>query len=235
MSTMPFNDVAARRMARLAGLSYVLYSAAGIYITFGPIPSLSALGDENASPLLALMFRTGFLAEVVLYTFVCVSAAAMYMVLKSVGQGPALVAAFCRLIEGAMGATFIIFKYAVFITVVNPELTPGFSDDQRASLVSLLRDVYGSAIYFLLIPMAVGGVLFFSLFFRSRFIPRWLSAWGIFTYLVIGSVAATVILYPALEEKIMLFFLPGALFEWVAAFWLLFAGINTKHWMARSS
>ena len=59
MSTMPFNDVAARRMARLAGLSYVLYSAAGIYITFGPIPSLSALGDENASPLLALMFRTG--------------------------------------------------------------------------------------------------------------------------------------------------------------------------------
>ena len=78
-------------------------------------------------------------------------------------------------------------------------------------------------------------VLFFSLFFRSRFIPRWLSVWGVFTYLVIGSVAATVILYPALEEKIMLFFLPGALFEWVAAFWLLFAGINTKHWVARSS
>ena len=25
----------------------------------------------------------------------------------------------------------------------------------------------------------------------------------------------------------MLFFLPGALFEWVAALWLLFAGINT--------
>lgn len=216
-------------MARLAGLSYVIYSATGLYITFGPIPALSVLGDaDTTSQTLEFLFRTGLLAETVLYTFVCVSAAAMYVVLRSVSRGTALVAAFCRLAEGAMGATFILFKYATFAAVVNPDLTAGFSSEQSASLVALLRDMAGSAIYFLLIPMAVGGVLFFSLFCRAGYLPRWLSGWGVVTYLVIGSVAVLVILFPALESRVMLFFLPGALFEWVAALWLLFAGINTR-------
>ncbi|WP_300532033.1 DUF4386 domain-containing protein [Maricaulis sp.] len=234
MSAILQNEATVRRMARLAGLSYVIYSAAGIYMTFGPPPSIRALSeDAGATESLAFLFRTGLLAEAVMYTFVCVSAAAMYAVLRSVSQGTALTAAFCRLIEGAMGATFIIFKYAAFTAVINPDLMPAFSGEERTSLVMLLRDVYSSTIYFLLMPMAVGGVLYFSLFFRARFIPRWLACWGMFTYLVIGSVAALVILFPALEDHIMLFFLPGALFEWVVAFWLLFAGINTRHWMRK--
>ncbi len=226
----------ARRMARLAGLSYVLYSATGIYITFGPMPSLSALGGDNpAAQGLEFAFRTGLLAETLMYTFVCVSAAAMYVVLRSVSQGGALVAAFCRLIESGMGATFIVFKYAAFAAVVSPDLTPAFSGDERASLMMFLRDISGSAIYFLLIPMAVGGVIFFALFFRSRFVPRWLSCWGMFTYLVIGTLAVSIVLFPALEAHVMLFFLPGALFEWVAALWLLFAGINTSRRIATGS
>tara|TARA_R110002073_G_scaffold321644_1_gene497815 strand:- start:3870 stop:4550 length:681 start_codon:yes stop_codon:yes gene_type:complete len=223
-------------MARLAGFSYLGYTLAGLYITFGPIPSLSALSEQSAaSQSLEFLFRTGFLAEAVLYTFVCVSAAAMYVSLKSVSQGGALVAGFCRLIEAALGATFIIFKYAAFAAVVNPDLTPGLSGEDRVSLVAFLREIYGSALYILLIPMALGGVIFFSLFFRSRFIPRWLSAWGIVTYSVIGTLAASIILFPALEEQVMLFFIPGALFEWVAALWLLFAGINTQYWQRKAA
>lgn len=229
MSAIHHTEESARRMARLAGLSYVIYTLAGLYITFGSVPPLSAFVDGSAaSQSLEFGFRTGLLAESVLYVFVCISAAAMYVVLRSVSEGGALVAAFCRLIEGALGVTFIIFKYAAFSAVVNPDLTPAFSGEERASLMMLLRDVTGSALYFLLIPMAVGGVLFFSLFLRTRLIPRWLSAWGMLTYTVIGFLAASIVLSPALEQHVMLFFIPGALFEWVAALWLLFMGINTK-------
>ncbi|WP_421787691.1 DUF4386 domain-containing protein [Hyphobacterium sp.] len=235
MTTIRQTDKSVGRMARLAGLSYVIYSAAGVYITFGAVPSLRALSEAGAaSHSLEFMFRTGLLAEAVLYTFVVVSAAAMYAVLRTVSRGTALVAAFCRLIEGAMGATFIVFKYAAFAAAVNPDLTAGFSDEQSASLVMLLRDTYSSALYVLLIPMAVGGILFFALFFRSRYIPRWLAAWGVITYSVIGTLAAAVLLFPDLAQHVMYFFLPGALFEWVAALWLLFAGINTKKWAGRS-
>ncbi|WP_273143929.1 DUF4386 domain-containing protein [Oceanicaulis alexandrii] len=229
MSAIHPAEKSASRMARLAGLSYALYTAAGLYITFGPIPSFSRLADQGAeTETLGFLFRTGLLAEVLLYTFVIVSAAAMYVLLRSVSQGGALIAAFCRLIEGAMGATFIIFKYAAFAAVMNPELTPAFSGEEQVSLMLLLRDVTSSALYFLLIPMAFGGVIFFALFFRSRYIPRWLSGWGMFTYFIVGTLAASIVLYPSLEQHVMLFFLPGALFEWVLAFWLIFAGVNTQ-------
>lgn len=232
MSATYQSEQSIRRNARLAGLAYVIYSLAGAYISFGPVPSIRALSDAGtSSPALEHLFRTGFLAEAVMYTFVVVSAAAMYLVLRSVNPGVALIAAFCRLVEGAMGASFILFKYAAFTAVVHPDLMPGFTGAERESLVMLLRDVYSSSIYLLLIPMAFGGVLYFALFFQARFLPRWLSGLAVLTYAVIGTVAGLIVLFPDLREHIMLFFVPGALVEWLVAAWLLLAGINTKHWM----
>ena len=218
-------------MARVAGLSYIIYTVAGLYITFGPAPSLSTLAGGGADTAeFEFLFRLGFAAEAVLYTFVAISAAAMYAVLNIISPGVSIMAAFCRLVEAAMGGTFIVLKYAAFAAITNQDLLAEFSDGERAGVMGLFAHLHGSALFFLLIPMAVGGVLFFSLFFRSRFIPRWLSAWGMLTYAIIGCVAAIVILFPALRENIMLFFLPGALFEWVVALWLFFVGINTEHW-----
>ncbi|MEO1252299.1 MAG: DUF4386 domain-containing protein [Pseudomonadota bacterium] len=217
-------------MARVAGFSYIMYSAAGMYITFGPVPAFSPFANGDApSAELEFLFRTGFAAETLLYTFVGVSAAAMYVVLRVVSPGAAIIGAFCRLVEAAMGATFIILKYAAFAAITNRDLLTEFSDTERGALMAFFAHVHGAAIFFLLIPMAVGGVLFFALFFRSRFIPRWLSVWGMLTYAIIGCVAASVLLFPDVRNSIMLFFLPGALFEGVVALWLLFAGINTRH------
>ena len=82
------------------------------------------------------------------------------------------------------------------ISLVIGEVLTTFSDAERSALMGLFGHLSGSALFFLLIPMAFGGVLFFSLFFRSRFIPRWLAAWGVMTYAIIGCVAATVLLFP---------------------------------------
>lgn len=231
MSQLNQSQRSAILMARIAGFSYIMYTVAGLYITFGPIPAFSAfLGADGPAVELEFPFRIGLLAEALLYTFVGISAAAMYVVLRAVSPGVAIMGAFCRLIEAAMGATFIVFKYAAFAAITNRDLLTTFSDAERSALMGLFGHLSGSALFFLLIPMAFGGVLFFSLFFRSRFIPRWLAAWGMMTYAIIGCVAATVLLFPDFRNNVMLFFLPGALFEWVVALWLLFKGINTQHW-----
>jgi hypothetical protein len=232
MSALSPTEKSTRRMARLAGLSYLIYSLAGAYITFGPVPSIRVLAQDAAQ--FEYMFRTGMLAEMVMYTFVVISAAAMYGALKSVNKSAALIAVFCRMIEATMGAAFIILKYAALSAVINTEVTTGFSPEVRDSLIMLLRDIAGSAIYFLLIPMAVGGVIYFVLFYQSRYIPRWLAASGVLAYSVVGTVAALVILYPQLEQHIMLFFIPGGLIEWIIALWLLLAGVSTKWWMDKS-
>jgi len=88
----------------------------------------------------------------------------------------------------------------------------------------------GYSIFFLLIIMSAGALMYYILFFKSRFIPRWLSVWGIFTYAVVGMGSIAIILFPALTQWIMYIFLPGALFEFVVGFWLLFGGINTFAW-----
>ncbi|MEO1042907.1 MAG: DUF4386 domain-containing protein [Pseudomonadota bacterium] len=221
----------ARQMARIAGLSYLIYTLAGLYITFGPTPGLGTLKDlDVAAADHELLFRLDFLAEAILYTAVGLSSAAMYAVLRTVSLGMAIMGAFCRLVEASMGATFIVLKFAAFTAATNPNVLVALSNVERGAVTGFLAHVYGSAIYFLLIPMAIGGVLFFSLFFRARFIPRWLSIWGMLTYTIIGCLAATVLVDPDLREHVMLFFLPGALFEWIVALWLLFGGINTQHW-----
>ena len=230
MSKFSQPQQSAKAMARIAGLSYVIYSAAGLYITFGPAPALSRLaGPGLLSPELSLFLRLDLLVEALLYTAVAVSAAAMFVVLRTVSLGAAAVGAFCRLAEAAMGASFIIFKYAAFAAATNRDLLDAFSEAERGALIGFLGQIHSSAIYFLLIPMALGGVLFFSLFCRSRLIPRWLSAWGVLTYTIVGSAAATVLLVPHLGDRIMLVFLPGALFEWCAGLWLLLAGIKASN------
>jgi len=223
----------AMRMARIAGFSYIMYTVAGYYITFGPAPGFRRFADGVAPPEgVEFLFRTAFAAEAVMYTFVAVSAAAMFVVLRAVSPGVAIVGAFCRLVEAAMGAAFITLKYAAFAALTNRDVLTAFSDSERGGLMMLFGHVHGAAIFFLMVPMALGGAVFFSLFFRSRFIPRWLSAWGVLTYAILGIVGISVILMPDLRNSIMLFFLPGALFELVVALWLLFAGINTRHWAA---
>lgn len=223
----------ATRMARIAGLSYLIYTAAGYYITFGPAPGFRGFIDGVAPPAqIEFLFRTAFAAEAVMYTFVAVSAASMFAVLRAVSPGVAIVGAFCRLVEAAMGAAFITLKYAAFAALTNRDVLTAFSDAERGGLMALFGHVHGAAIFFLMVPMALGGAIFFSLFFRARFIPRWLSAWGVLTYAILGVVGIAVILFPEIRNNIMLFFLPGALFELIVALWLVIAGINTRHWAA---
>lgn len=125
----------ATRMARIAGFPYLMYTAAGYYITFGPAPGFSGFRDGVAPPVeVEFLFRTAFAAEAVMYTFVAVSAAAMFAVLRAVSPGATIVGGFCRLVEAAMGAVFITLKYAAFAALTNRDVLTAFSDAERAGL-----------------------------------------------------------------------------------------------------
>ncbi|MEM0929354.1 MAG: DUF4386 domain-containing protein [Pseudomonadota bacterium] len=224
----------AKAMARLAGLSYLIYIAAGLYKTFFTGPGVSAFADPAAiTPAAEALYRQVLLTETVLYLFVVIAAASMFATLRIVSSGLAAVGGALRLTEAVLGAGFILFNYAAFVAVTGGGLVEAFSEPQRAALNSLFVSVYGSALFFLLIFMGVGATIFFFLFYRSRFIPRWLAAWGMLTYTVMVVLSAAIILHPPFKEHVMLFFMPGSLFELVAGLWLLIAGINTQHWEDR--
>ena len=79
--------------------------------------------------------------------------------------------------------------------------------------------------------IGIGGTVFLVLFWRSRLIPRWLSSWGIFTYLSMLCLSLVSFLYvdhPRSMETV--FYGLGATFEGVFAFWMLWKGLDAARW-----
>lgn len=234
MQTAFFSKPSLQAMARVSGFAYLAYSILGLFITLGPTHNIWS--EITASTMTAysgsdvFLFRTGLLAEIGMYLFVIVSAAAMYSYLRHVGPGLAVIGGYCRLAESIIGAAFVIFAYAALAILTRPDLIADLSDETRYALLYFFRHLKGYSIYFLLIIMSAGALCYYVLFFRSRFIPRWLSVWGIFTYAVVGLGAIAVILFPAMTRWIMILFVPGAAFEFVVGLWLLFRGIDTSAW-----
>lgn len=234
MRTAFFSKPSIHAMARVSGFAYLAYSILGIFITMGPSDQI--WGEVTAASLSAysttdvLLYRTGLLAETGMYLFVMISAAAMYSYLRHVGPGLAAIGGYCRLAESIIGAAFIIFAYAALAILTRPELIAGLPDETRYALIKFFLHLKGYSIFFLLIIMSAGALSYYVLFFKSRFIPRWLSAWGIFTYATVGLGAVTIILFPAMTRWIMFVFLPGSAFEFAVGFWLLFRGIDMPAW-----
>ena len=72
-----------------------------------------------------------------------------------------------------------------------------------------------------MLPFCIGAFLFYWLMFRSSFIPRPLSAWGLVT--LVPLLVGTVLLFFGISIPFA-FYLPYVPFEFVVGFWILFRG-----------
>ncbi|MCA0357472.1 MAG: DUF4386 domain-containing protein [Proteobacteria bacterium] len=182
-------------MARLAGFSYVAYVALGLYVSFGPV---GEIWKNGVTAQTEFFFRTGLVAEMALYIFVVLAAAAMYCVLRGADRNLAFVAAGCRLVEGALGSCFLLLKYAAFVALTRDDLAGGLTVADREGVMMLFKHVHGAGLYFTIVVMGVGGAVYFWLFYRTRLIPCWLAAWGVFTYGLMIVIGASVFLFALL-------------------------------------
>jgi hypothetical protein len=86
----------------------------------------------------------------------------------------------------------------------------------------------------------IGGLLIYALFYQTRLIPRWLSAWG-FVGGVLYFVANLVSMFsplhiaPSIESGIGLLLVPLAIQEMVFAVWLIVKGFNRQNIAALSA
>lgn len=91
----------------------------------------------------------------------------------------------------------------------------------------VLLEARSTGLNVVLFLLGLGGTIFGLLFFMSRYVPRALAIWGIFTYSSILVLALASILVPTRPEVIavVLYALGGA-FELVLGFWLLLRGAD---------
>lgn len=214
--------------ARIAGFSYIVFTVAGLIKNFLLNTKLSDVNVIQANGIFEneMHFRLGIAAEIIMFLGVLMASVSFYVVLKSVNKQLALTALCLRLWEIILGGMAVVVSMAMLALASMTYFLEKFDLEQLHTFATLSQALWMSANEYSWIAMGFAGVITFYLFFKTRYIPRVLSVWGIVTYLSLILYPLAKILIPDLPREVMFVMFPGALFELLVGIWLLTMGIN---------
>ena len=215
--------------ARITGVLFILGTvppmAAGLL--WAPLVSspdyLSGMAAHSAQILSLALFDLLFLG------LACAGiGVSLYPVLKKRhSEGLALAVMGFRLIEGALqivGAVVLIALLAVSREFVKAGSPPDSFFQPAAAAIKTVRDwaANGSAVF----PWCVGAFIYYTVFYTTRLIPRWLSVWGLLglTLFLVSAVAVMFGFIRSFSTTQMVLSLPIMVQEMVLAVWLIVKG-----------
>lgn len=220
------------KAARLAGLLYLIAMATGLFAEFYVhFPSsLIVSGDaaKTASNIMAheRLYRIGIANNILTFAIDVALIWALYILLKPVNRNLALLAAFFRMIETTMACAAIVNSYVAMQFISDAGQLTAFDSNQIQAL-SIMHDTYALTFIVVAIFLGLGSTIFNYLLFKSRYIPKLLGAWGIFSSLLLLISQFAIIIFPEVEKTIIpACYGPIAVDEIVLGFWLLFKGAN---------
>ena len=221
---------AMQRTAKVAGILFILATAAGLAGT-GVLGS--ALKAPDFLSRLSMEGNRVLVSALLSFVAACGSASiaiALYPVLRRFNEGLALASVGFRLIEAVFYTVGTLCLLSIFAL---SQESAGVSGDAAIYIETLGRllltakDLAG----FVLGVMAfcIGGGLYYVVFYRTRLVPRWLSAWGLIALVLLFS-AVLITLFDGAPYSVSgnLVFLasPIAVQEMVLAVWLIAKGFN---------
>jgi hypothetical protein len=218
--------------ARLAGLLYLIAMATGLFAEFYVhFPStLIVIGDaaKTASNIMAneRLYHIGIANNIITFAIDVALIWALYVLVKPVNRNLALLAVFFRIVETTIACVAIINYYVAMEFVSDADHLKAFDSSQLQAL-SILHDTYALTFIVVAIFLGLGSTIFNYLLFKSRYIPKLLAAWGIFSALLLLFSQFAIIIFPEVEKTIIpACYGPIAIDEIALGFWLLFMGAN---------
>ena len=220
--------------ARMAGAGYLIIIVAGIFAEFFVRSSLIQPGDPGgtAQAIAAAegFFRTGVAAELVMLVADVAVAGALYVVLRGVDSGLALLAAFFRLAHAAVVGVNLLATYLPLILIGPVGESSGLGPEALDGLVLLALELHGYGYTVGLVFFGVHCLLLGHLVRRSRMFPPVLGVLLMIAgagYLVDGFAQTLLVDYPAYEGVfLMVVFLPAFVGEVSFCLWLLARGVS---------
>jgi hypothetical protein len=209
---------------RLLGVAFLVV----LFLTFSELWIMSIIGTGSISDSLVSVsnnltpMRISILLGLIDSAAIVVLGVLLFAVLQKQNKTIALVALGCWLLEAIMVAARSLNFYSLlplsleFVKAGAPES----SYFQTLGLLYTGRWGYDTVLFF----FSLGGILSYSLFYRSRSIPRVLSIWGLVGVCLslIGSSLAILDRDPGPVA-----YAPNALFELAIGLWLLVKGIKS--------
>ena len=215
-----------RRAALSAGVLFIVATVANVV---GTGLSRSLLDDPNyltAVSSNANRVVAGVLLELVAAGACVGIALALYPVLKAWGEGLALGSVVFRTVEAVM--YMLSAASLLSLLALSQRFTSAAAADPVAfrTVGDALLDVREQVALVGVFAFSVGAFLYYSLFYRSRLVPRWLSVWGIGAVILMLVACVLAVLTQNAVTTYTILALPIGVQEMVLAVWLIAKGFN---------
>jgi hypothetical protein len=225
-------DESQRKAARVAGFTCLFTMAIVVFTNFGIHARLIVAGNaaETARNIMAheRLFRIGIASDLIYGAGVVVLLTALYVILKPVSRGLALLAAFFRLLYALMWVVVALNLFDVLRLLGGADYLRVFEADRLQALAMLDLSAGFDAYYVGLLFWGLGSAVCSYLWFKSRYIPRALAAWGVISSVFCAACTFVFIIFPGFAKVVNLWWFdsPMAIFEMATSFWLLFKGLR---------
>jgi hypothetical protein len=189
-------EPAQQTAARVAGFAYLITFATVVYVNFGIHDRLMVSNNaETARNILAheTLFRIGIVGDLVYCAGVVVLLTALYVILKPVNRGLALLAAFWRLVWVLMWLAMTLNLFDALRLLTGVDYSQALGAERVQALASLYLGTRFDYYYVGLLFGALASTVCGYLWFKSRYVPRALAAFGVISSAF--CVACTLVFY----------------------------------------
>jgi hypothetical protein len=217
-----------RRTAAVVGVLFIIGTVSGMLM----VPFMDILNAPDH--LATIATHEGQMIIATLLKFIMGVACAgiglsLYPILRKYDEGLAIGAAGFRIIEGVVdvvGALGYVALFALsqeFIKAGAPQISFFQTTDVLINTsAAWLRDVA------MLLTWCIGALMYYSVFYQYRLVPRWLSVWGL-VGITLTSISCLLVMFhltPSAGTIQVILSLPIMLQEMVLAVWLIVKGFN---------
>jgi hypothetical protein len=175
------------------------------------------------------LFRLSIAGDLITYILVIGLIWALYILLRPVNKNLALLGVLFRLAENAILCVATVNSLVVLRLLSGADYLTTFPANQLHSLATLALSIQGLAMNVGFILLGLGSAVFAYLLFKSRYVPKTLAIFGIFSSLVLALVTLGIMVFPALAELGLTYMLPMGIYEVGLGFWLLLKGISKSN------
>jgi hypothetical protein len=224
-------DNSQRTAAKVAAVAYLVTFATVVYVHYGILWRLiTENAAQTAQNILAheTFYRVGVAGTVLYSVGVIVLLTALCVVLKPVNRGLALMSAFSWLVWAFMWLVMALNYFHALLILKGADYLQVFEVD-RLQAWAMLYFKMGFDIYYVgLLFWGLASTICACLWFKSRYIPRSLAAFGVVSSALAVVCSFALFIDPHFDKIVGLgwFDTPMGLFDIALSLWLLFKGLS---------
>lgn len=218
--------------ARVAGFAFLFAITIVIIANYGISFRLIVPGNaaETARNIMAheLLFRINIACDLIYVVTIVVLLAALYVILEPIHRHLALVAALLRLAFASLWGLAALNMLGALRLLGDAAYLPVFKADQLQTLARLHLAASFDAYYVGLPFWGLASTVCSYLWFRSKYVPRSLAAFGVISSAWCVICAFAYLIFPSFANTVGLwwFDVPMVMFELAIGLWLLFKGLG---------